>query len=89
MPVLLTIIGLISIAEVIQFFQSNYFVMGVSYTLSMMFAIITINDPDEKVDRISGAFNNDAFIDYINSQRIEKQLKYYVVFDIESFGMLN
>lgn len=89
MPILLTIIGLVSIAEIIQAIQSNYFVMGVSYTLSMMFAIITINDPDEKVDRISGAFNNDAFIDYINSQRIEKQLKYYVIFDIESFGMLN
>ena len=55
----------------------------------MVFAIITVNDPDAKVDRISKAFNNDAFIDYINNQRPEKQRKYYIVFDIESFGMFN
>ena len=88
-PVLFSIMGLVLTAIIIQIFQKNYFVMGISYTLSMMFAIITINDPDEKVDRVSGAFNNDAFISYINLQRIEKQLKYYVIFDIESFGMFN
>ena len=88
-PVLTTVIVLVIIAEIIQIFQQPYFVMGISYTLSMMFIIITVNDPDEKVDRVSGAFNNDAFIDYINSQLIEKQFKYYVIFDIESFGMLD
>ena len=89
MPVLISIIVMMLIAVVIQALQPHYLVMGVAYTLSMMFAIITVNDPDEKVDRLSGAFNNDAFIDYINSQRIEKQFKNYIIFDIESFGMFD
>ena len=51
-PVLTTVIVLVIIAEIIQIFQQPYFVMGVSYTLSMMFVIISVNDPDEKVDSI-------------------------------------
>lgn len=87
--VLISVIGLVLICNIIQVIQPQYILSGVAYTLSMVFAIITVNDPDAKVDRISKAFNNDAFIDYINNQRPEKQRKYYIVFDIESFGMFN
>lgn len=85
--VLYSIIGLVLTCNIIQAIQPAYILSGVSYTLSMIFAIVSVNDPDEKVDRISNAFNNDAFIDYINNQRTEKQSKYYIIFDIESFGM--
>lgn len=88
-PVLFSILGLVVIALVIQAIQKQYIVMGIAYTLSMMFAIVTVNDPDEKVDRISKAFNNDAFVDYINNQRRERQRKHYIIFDIESFAMFN
>ena len=88
-PVLCLVIGLVVIALIIQAIQPHYIVTGVSYTLSMMFAIVTVNDPDEKVDRISKAFNNDAFVDYINNQRLEKQRKYYIIFDIDNFAMFN
>ena len=87
--VLFCIIGLVLTGNIVQVIQPVYIVSGISYTLAMIFAIITVNNPDDKVDRISGAFNNDAFIDYINNQRPEKQRKYYIVFDIESFGMFN
>ena len=85
--VLYSIIGLVLTCNIIQAIQPAYILSGVSYTLSMVFAIVSVNDPDEKVDRISNAFNNEAFIDYINNQRPEKQNKYYIVFDIDSFGM--
>ena len=85
--VLFCIIGLVLTCNIIQAIQPAYILSGISYTLSMIFAIVSVNDPDEKVDRISNAFNNDAFIDYINNQRPEKQNKYYIVFDIDSFGM--
>ena len=88
-PVLCCVTGVVLLGNIIQLLQPNYLLSGVAYTLSMMFAIVTVNDPDEKVDRISKAFNNDAFIDYINNQRPEKQRKYFIVFDIESFGMFN
>ena len=89
LSVLISVIGIVLLSNVIQIIQPQYILSGVAYTLSMVFAIITVNDPDAKVDRISKAFNNDAFIDYINNQRPEKQRKYYIVFDIESFGMFN
>ena len=87
--VLYSIIGLVLACNIIQAIQQAYILSGISYTLSMIFAIVSVNDPDEKVDRISNAFNNEAFIDYINNQRPEKQNKYYIVFDIESFGMFS
>ena len=85
--VLFSIICLVLTCNIIQAIQQAYILSGVSYTLSMIFAIVSVNNPDDKVDRISNAFNNDAFIDYINNQRQERQSKYYIIFDIESFGM--
>ena len=87
--VLLCIIGIFLIAVIIHIFQPEHLLYGIVYTMSMMFAIITVNDPDEKVDRISKAFNNEAFVDYINTQRTERQRRHFIVFDIESFGMFN
>lgn len=74
---------------VIQIFLPKYLLSGMAYTTSIVIAIITVNDPDEKVDRSCKVFNNEAFIDYINTQRYEQQRKHYIIFDIESFGMFN
>ena len=87
--VLLIVMGIIICASIIQTIQPQYLVSGVAFTLCVMFAVVSICDPDVKVDRVSRAFNNEAFIDYINSQRFEKQRKHYIIFDIESFGMFN
>lgn len=87
--VLLCVIGLTTIATIIQTFIPYHLIAGIAYTLSIVFAIITVNDPDAKVDRISNAFNNDALVEYINNQRIERQRKHYIVVDLESFGMFN
>ena len=87
--VLFSVVLLVSAGMIIQFWLPQYLLAGLTYTLSMIIAIITVNDPDEKVDRISMAFNNDAFVEYINNQRYEWQRKYYVIFEIESFGMFN
>ena len=38
---------------------------------------------------MSKAFNDYAFIDYVNTQRFERQRKHYIIFDIESFGMFS
>ncbi len=87
--VLFTVIAIVSAAIIIQFFFPEHLLAGLSYTLSLIVAVVTVNDPDEKVDRISKAFNNDAFVEYINNQRFEKQRKYYIIFEIDSFGMFN
>ena len=87
--VLFTVTILFMIAVIIHMFQRAHLIYGIVYTLSMVFIILTVNDPDEKVDRISKAFNNEAFVDYINTQRTDRQRKHFIVFDIESFGMFN
>lgn len=89
MRTLLCIMGIVLTAATIQTIQPQYILSGVSFTLSVMFAVVTVCDPDIKVDRISKAFNNEAFIEYINIQRFEKQRKHYIIFDIESFGMFS
>ena len=87
--VLVSVMVIVLTAAVIQTIQPQYLMSGVAYTLSAMFAVVSICDPDIKVDRVSLAFNNDAFIDYLNTQRFEKQRKYFIIFDIESFGMFS
>lgn len=89
LEVLISVILVVSAGIIIQFWFPKYILAGLTYTISMIVAIITVNDPDEKVDRISKAFNNDAFVEYINSQRFEKQRKHFIIFEIESFGMFN
>ena len=86
---LISLMGVVLLAAVIQTIQPQYLLSGVAFTLSAMFAVVTVCDPDVKVDRVSKAFNDYAFIDYVNTQRFEKQRKNYIIFDIESFGMFS
>ena len=86
---LVSLMGVVLTASVIQTIQPQYLLSGVAFTLSAMFAVVTVCDPDVKVDRVSKAFNDYAFIDYVNTQRFEKQRKHYIIFDIESFGMFS
>ena len=86
---LLCIMGIVATAAVIQTLYPQVILSGVSFTLSVMLAVVSVCDPDVKVDRFSKAFNNEAFIEYINVQRFEMQRKHYIIFDIESFGMFS
>ena len=86
---LVSLLSVVLVAAVIQTIQPQYLLSGVAFTLSAMFAVVTVCDPDVKVDRVSKAFNDYAFIDYVNTQRFEKQRKHYIIFDIESFGMFS
>ena len=87
--VLISLMVIVLSAAVIQTIQPQYLMSGVAFTLSAMFAVVSVCDPDVKVDRISLAFNDHAFIGYLNTQIFEKQRKYYIIFDIESFGMFS
>ena len=86
---LISVMGVVLVASVIQTIQPQYLLSGTAFALCAMFAVVTVCDPDVKVDRVSRAFNDYAFIDYLNTQIFEKQRKYYVIFDIESFGMFS
>ena len=86
---LFSVIGVTAVAAIIQTLQPQYLLSGTAFTLSAMLAVVSVCDPDVKVDRLSKAFNNYAFMDYVNTQRFEKQRKYYIVLEIESFGMFS
>ena len=86
---LISVIAVVLIAAVIQTIQPTYLLSGTAFALCALFAVSTVCDPDVKVDRVSRAFNDYAFIDYLNTQRFEKQRKHYIVFDIESFGLFS
>ena len=86
---LISVMAVILTAAVIQTLQPTYLLSGTAFALCALFAVSTVCDPDVKVDRVSRAFNDYAFIDYLNTQRFEKQRKHYIVFDIESFGLFS
>ena len=86
---LISVMVVVLIAAVIQTIQPTYLLSGTAFALCALFAVSTVCDPDVKVDRVSRAFNDYAFIDYLNTQRFEKQRKHYIVFDIESFGLFS
>ena len=86
---LVSVMGVVAIAAVIQTIQPQYLLSGTAFALCAMFAAVSVCDPDVKVDRVSKAFNDYAFVDYVNTQRYERQRKYYIIFDIESFGLFS
>ena len=86
---LISVMAVVLIAAVIQTFQPTYLLSGTAFALCALFAVSTVCDPDVKVDRVSRAFNDYAFIDYLNTQRFEKQRKHYIILDIESFGLFS
>ena len=87
--VLFIVMALVLSTAVIQTLQPQILLSGTAFALCSMFAVVSVCDPDVKVDRVSKAFNDYAFVDYVNTQRYEKQRKYYIIFDIESFGMFS
>lgn len=87
--ILISLLSIVLVAAVIQTIQPQYLLSGTAFTLCAMLAVVTVCDPDVKVDRVSKAFNDYAFVDYVNTQRYEKQRKHYIIFDIESFGMFS
>ena len=87
--VLLIVMVVVLTAAVIQTLQPQILLSGTAFALCAMFAVVSVCDPDVKVDRVSRAFNDYAFIDYVNTQRFEKQRKHYIIFDIENFGMFS
>ena len=87
--VLIIVMIVVLSAAVIQTLQPQILLSGTAFALCAMFAVVSVCDPDVKVDRVSRAFNDYAFIDYVNTQRFEKQRKHYIIFDIESFGMFS
>ena len=87
--VLLIVMVVVLSAAVIQTIQPQILLSGTAFALCAMFAVVSVCDPDVKVDRVSRAFNDYAFVDYVNTQRFEKQRKQYIIFDIESFGLFS
>ena len=89
MRVLLIVMVVVLSAAAVQTVRPQTLLSGASFALCAMFAVVSVCDPDIKVDRVSKAFNDYAFVDYLNNQRLEKQRKYYILFEIESFGLFN
>lgn len=87
--VLIIVMVVVLSAAAIQTINPQVLLSGTAFALCAMFAVVSVCDPDVKVDRISKAFNDYAFVDYVNTQRFEKQRKHYIIFDIESFGMFS
>ena len=87
--VLLIVMVVVLTAAVIQTINPTVLLSGIAFTLCSMFAVVSVCDPDVKVDRVSKAFNNYAFIDYVNTQRFDRQRKYYIILEIENFGMFS
>ena len=87
--VLLIVMVIVLGTAVLQTLQPQYLLSGIAFTLCAMFATVSVCDPDVKVDRVSKAFNDYAFVDYLNTQRYEKQRKYFIILDIENFGLFS
>ena len=87
--VLIIIMVVVLSAAVVQTLKPQILLSGTAFALCAMFAVVSVCDPDVKVDRVSKAFNDYAFVDYVNTQRYEKQRKHYIIFDIESFGLFS
>lgn len=80
------IFGFVALAIVIQILVPSILLTGTAIAMSLLLGYATIADPSNNVDTISGTFNYNAFVSYLNHQAKEKLKRYYVMVTIKGIS---
>lgn len=70
--------GMWLIAALIQILSPKLLIVGFVSAMGILFIYIKFENPDLNMDKITGLFNQRAFLSYIN-QMIENKQEYYIV----------
>ncbi|MDD3142470.1 MAG: EAL domain-containing protein [Lachnospiraceae bacterium] len=80
---------LVSGASAIQYIYPIYLVSGVAIALSIVMMFLTLQNPDEMLDELTGLFNRGCFLSYLRTS-LEKEQKYnLVVIGIDGMRIIN
>lgn len=82
-------ISIIIIAIVVQFFFPEYLLTGVALALAIQMMFFTIQNPDDMLDLISGAFNYNAMMKYMDGVISRKSPLRFIIVDVDGIRRVN
>ena len=65
-------------SAVVQVLSERFLIVGFACSMGLLFIYIKFENPDLNMDKITGLFNQRAFITYVN-QMIQTKQEYYIV----------
>lgn len=86
---LVYIIIIMSVASAIQYIYPSYLIAGVAIALAIILMFLTLQNPDEMLDEMTGLFNRGCFLSYLRTT-LEKEQEYnLVVIGIDGMRIIN
>ncbi len=85
----LSIILIIVIAVVFQYFFSDYLLTGVAISLSIFMMYFTMQNPEDMLDTMTGAFNYTALMKLIKDSMAGKRAFQLIAIDIQGLRRIN
>ena len=70
--------GMWIISAIFQILSAQFLIVGFACSMGLLFIYIKFENPDLNMDKITGLFNQRAFITYVN-QMIQTKQEYYIV----------
>ena len=80
---------IIAAAMLIQFFFPSYLLTGVAITIAILLMFFTLQNPEDMLDQVSGAFNYGAMMSFLNTQIIERRPLWLVSVHIAGLRSVN
>ena len=87
--IILGFLGIVAVALLIQIWQPYLLLTGTAMTLSIILMMFTIQNPDDLVDTISGAFNYNALLLYLDDAIQRGKELHLIVVEVEGIESIN
>ncbi len=86
---MITFIVMIVGSIIIQYLYSSILLTGVALSLSIVMMYLTLQNPDDMLDPLTGAFNRNGFLLYINTLIKDKRRFQIAMFDLDDMSAVN
>ena len=86
---ILIFLSIIVISIIVQLFLPQYLLTGVALSLAVMMMYLTLQNPDDLLDALTGAFNRDSFFTYLTREIAQQKAYQIVAVDIDGMRSIN
>lgn len=86
---MMTFIGIIIVTIVVQAILPQLLLTGVALSIAIVMMYLTMQNPDDMLDTLTGAFNRNSFFTYIDAQIRSRSRFQLAAFDVNGMGVIN
>ena len=86
---MMTFIAIIIVTIVVQALAPQLLLTGVALSISIVMMYLTMQNPDDMLDSLTGAFNRNSFFTYIDAKIRSRSRFQLAAFDVNGMGAIN